>query len=96
MKSREEYIQFLHRKLDEWNAEIDRLAGLKDQVEEESRAELQTQIDSLKQKRTGIEQQIREITATSAEAWDDMKSGLDLAWEAMNSAVQSAVSRFIK
>lgn len=30
MKSRHEYIQFLHRKIDEWNLEIDRLVGLKD------------------------------------------------------------------
>ena len=62
----------------------------------DSRAELQNQIDSLKQKQGELEKQIGEITATSAEAWDDMKSGLDLAWEAMNTAVKSAVSRFIK
>ena len=95
MKSRHEYIQFLHRKIDEWNLEIDRLVGLKNQIEEDSKTELNAQIYSLTQKRTEIEQQLQEITATSADAWDDMKSGLDLAWEAMNTAVKSAVSRFI-
>jgi uncharacterized coiled-coil DUF342 family protein len=95
LKTRHEYIQFLHRKIDEWNLEIDKLVSLKDQIEEDSKTELNAQIDSLTQKRTEIEQQLQEITATSADAWDDMKSGIDLAWEAMNTAVKSAVSRFI-
>ena len=96
MKTRHEYIHSLHRKIDEWNLEIDRLVGLKDQIEEDSKTELNAQIDSLTQKRTEIEQKLEEITATSADGWDDMKSGIDLAWEAMNTAVKSAVSRFIQ
>lgn len=96
MGSRQEYIESLHQKIDEWNKEIDKLAVQKDKVEAESRLELQKQIDSLKQKRGEIEKQVEDLRGSSAEAWDDMKSGVDLAWEAMNTAVRSAVSRFSK
>ena len=96
MASRQEYIQSLHRKIDEWNGEIDKLSAKKDKLEAESKLELQKQIDSLKSKRGEIEEQLEHLKATGAEAWEDMKSGVDLAWEAMNLAVTSAVSRFIK
>ena len=66
MKTRHEYIQFLHRKIEEWNLEIDKLVSVKDKIEEDSKTELNTQIDSLTQKRTEIKQQLEEITATSA------------------------------
>ncbi|MEJ2056507.1 MAG: hypothetical protein P8X39_01550 [Desulfofustis sp.] len=94
MASRQEYIQSLHRKIDEWNVEIDKLMARKDKVEAESKLELQKQVDSLKGKRSEMELQLENLKNTSAEAWDDVKSGVDLAWEAMNSAVKSAISRF--
>lgn len=96
MASRQEYIQSLHQKIDEWNRDIDELIGKKDKVEAESKLELQKQIDGLKVKRSEMEIELENLKNTGTEAWDDVKSGVDLAWEAMNSAVKSAVSRFNK
>lgn len=95
MKSREEYIQSLHNKIDKWNMEIDRLSAQKDKVEANSRLELQKQINTLKQKRAEIKQQVDKISKSSTEAWEDLKIGIDSAWESMNEAVDSAVSRFL-
>lgn len=94
MASRQEYIESLHRKIDEWNTQIDKLVAKKDRLEAESKLELQKQIDSLKGKRSEMEIQLENLKNTSADAWEDVKSGVDLAWEAMNTAVKSAVSRF--
>ena len=96
MQSKDEYIQFLHRKIDEWNADIERLRLKADKVEAETRADLQNQIDMLKSKRGDVEERLSDLTIAGTEAWKDMKSGLDLAWEATNNAFQSAVSRFLK
>ncbi len=96
MASRQEYIQSLHQKIDEWNADIDKLVAKKEKVEAESKLEMQKQIDSLKGKRSEMEIELENLKNTSAEAWEDVKSGVDLAWEAMNSAVKSAFSRFNK
>ena len=96
MASRKEYIQSLHQKIDEWNSDIDELIAKKDKVETESKLELQKQIDALKVKRSEMEIKLEALKNTGADAWEDVKSGVDLAWEAMNSAVRSAVSRFNK
>jgi predicted nuclease with TOPRIM domain len=96
MKSRDEYIQLLHQKLDEWNGEIDRLMAKKQDVEEESRQELQNQVEALEHKRDELEQKMGELSSAGADAWEDLRAGIDLSWEAMNAAVTSAVKRFFK
>lgn len=96
MQSKDDYIQFLHQKIDDWNEDIERLRLKADKIEAETRADLQSEINMLKSKRADIEKRITELTDASAVAWEDMKSGLDLAWEATNNAFQSAASRFLK
>ena len=94
MKSKEAYIQKLHAKIDEWNADIDRLKAKADQVEANSKIEYQKQIQALKTNRDEIEKKISEISRSSENAWEDLKAGVDLAWEAMSEAIKSATTRF--
>jgi peptidoglycan hydrolase CwlO-like protein len=51
MADKDAYVQKLHAKLDEWNAEIDKLKAKADKAEADSRVEYQKQIENLKQKR---------------------------------------------
>ena len=94
MKTKEAYVQKLHAKIDEWNADIDRLKAKADQVEADSKIEYQKQIQALKNNRDEIEKKISEISRSGENAWEDLKAGADLAWEAMNEAIKSATSRF--
>ena len=94
MKNKEAYIQKLHAKIDEWNADIDRLKAKANQVEADSRIEYQKQIQALKSKRDDVEKKVHEISRSGEDAWEDLKAGADLAWEAMSEALKSATSRF--
>ena len=94
MSKKDAYVQKLHAKIDEWNAEIDKLAAVASQVEADSRVEYEKQIEALKQKRKDIEQKVVEVSRSGEEALGDLKSGIDLAWEAMNEAIKSATARF--
>ena len=94
MKDKEAYIRKLHAKIDEWNADIDKLTAKASQVEAESRIEYQKQIEAIKSKRDDIEKKAAEISHSGGEAIGDLKAGIDLAWEAMNEAIKSAASRF--
>ena len=96
MSKRDTYIRQLHAKIDEWNADIDRLTAKVNQVEADSRKEYQQQIDMLKRKRREIESKLTDLKQTGEEAWSDFKTGIDLALESMNEAVKSAISRFKK
>jgi uncharacterized coiled-coil DUF342 family protein len=94
MKNKDAYVQKLHAKIDEWNADIDKLKAKADQLEADSRIEYQKQIEALKTKRNEIEKKLSELSHAGEGALDDLKSGIDLAREAMNEGIKSAMARF--
>jgi hypothetical protein len=96
MKSKEEYIAFIHMKIDEWDSEIDLLRDRLKNAENESRVELQEQISSLIQKRDEVALKTKEIQQASVGALDDIKAGVELAEEVIRTSLESAFSRFIK
>jgi predicted nucleic acid-binding Zn-ribbon protein len=96
MKTKDEYVRDLHQKIEEWNRDIDKLIAELDSVDEKSRAELQENIRMLKDKRDSVQQKVAELNKSGSEAWEDLKSGADLAWEAMNVAIKSATNRFFR
>jgi uncharacterized coiled-coil DUF342 family protein len=94
MEDKDAYIQKLHARLDEWNAEIDKLKSKADKAEAESRIEFQKQIENLRQRRQEAEKKVDEVRAAGEWAWEDLKSGVQLAWDAMEQALKSARTRF--
>tara|TARA_Y100001933_G_scaffold138185_1_gene137107 strand:- start:378 stop:665 length:288 start_codon:yes stop_codon:yes gene_type:complete len=94
MKNKEEFIKTLHAKIDKWDAEIDRLSAKAAVLEAESREEYYQQLAELKAKRSQIEEKLEKVQQSSGDAWQDLKSGLDLALETMSEALKSAASRF--
>jgi hypothetical protein len=50
-------------------------------------------IDAAKNRKIVCDLFISELSHSGAEAWEDLKAGVDLAWEAMNEAIKSATSR---
>lgn len=55
MKKRDEYIAVLHKKIDEWNNDIDTLKEKADKIDTESRIEIQQQIQLLKDIKSGMD-----------------------------------------
>lgn len=94
MSKRDAYIQKLHAKIDEWNADIDKIVAKAQQVEADSKIEYQQQIDGLKRQRREVENKLADLKRSGEDAWEDVQSGLDLALESMNEAISSAMSRF--
>jgi hypothetical protein len=94
MTQKDVYVQNLHAKLDEWNAEIDKLKTKVDAAEAEKRAEYQRQFEDLQHKRYVVENKIEKFRGAGEDAWEDLKSGVESAWSSLESAVNSAKSRF--
>jgi uncharacterized coiled-coil DUF342 family protein len=94
MNSRDEYLRKMQAKLEEWNAEIDTLTAKAGEVTAEVKNEYNEQIESLKAKQIATRQKIEELQHAGESAWEDLKSGIDLAWTAMGEAIDSAKSRF--
>jgi predicted nucleic acid-binding Zn-ribbon protein len=94
MSDKDAYVQKLHVKLDEWNAEIDKLKAKANKAEAESRLEYQKEIESLQRRRKAAEEKLSEVRQAGEGAWKDLKSGVQNAWDSMEEAVKSARSRF--
>jgi uncharacterized coiled-coil DUF342 family protein len=94
MSSRDEYIRKMQAKLEEWNAEIDTLTAKASEVKADVKNEYNEQIESLKLKQVAARQKIEVLQHSGESAWEDLKSGIELAWNAMGEAIDSARSRF--
>lgn len=96
MSKRDVYIQKLHAKIDEWNSDIEKLAAKAQQAEADARIEYQEQIAALKRQRRDVENKLADLKQSGEGAWEDLRAGLDLAFDSMSEAVKSAMSRFKK
>jgi outer membrane murein-binding lipoprotein Lpp len=94
MSSRDEYVRKMQAKLEEWNSEIDTLSAKAGKVTSDVRNEYNEQIEALKAKQATARQKIEELQHSGESAWEDLKTGIELAWVAMGEAVDSARSRF--
>ncbi len=94
MGTREEYVRKLQAKLDEWNAEIDRLAVKAALAEAELKTQYSSEIEMLRNKQIEARVKLEALQEASGGAWEDMRSGLDMAWDALSEAISSATSRF--
>lgn len=71
-ETRDAYIRKIQAKMDEWNAEIDKLEAKVEQADAEGRIALQRQIDSLRAKRTETEAKVAEMKEAGEQAWKDL------------------------
>lgn len=94
MSTKEDYVRKMHSKLDQWNAEIDVLTAKADQVEAGARAEYHKQLDALRSKREEARGQLEKLQQSGEGAWEDLKAGVEMAWDAVGEALDSARSRF--
>lgn len=94
MSSRDEYVRKMQAKLEEWNADIDKLAAKADAVSGELKIEYAEQIAALKVKQAAARQKMEEVQKSGESAWEDLKSGAELAWSAIAESIDSAKSRF--
>jgi len=94
MSTKKAYQQKLNAKLDEWNADINKLKAKADSAEADVKLEYHEQIENLKEKQTAAEQKLNELTQASDAAWEDLKAGTESAWNSLGNAVQNATARF--
>jgi len=94
MTEKEQYIEKAKAKLDQWNAEIDRVQAKAKAAEADAKIEYQKQLEEMRVKRDEAEARLKELRDASDDAWTDMKAGFDRAWDSLSSAFDTAMARF--
>lgn len=94
MGMKEAYEKKLQSKLDEWNAEIDKLKAKADSAEADAQLEYHKQIEELRAMQDEAGKKFDELKEAGDDAWEDLKAGIDRAWDSLSSSIKSARSRF--
>jgi len=96
MTTREEYVQQLKNKLDEWNAKLDELKLQAKLAEMENREKLDMEIETYQARRDEIRARLEEMRTSGEEAFDDLRQGAEQAFEALKESFYNARSHFKK
>jgi chromosome segregation ATPase len=94
MGTRDEYVKKMHELLDRMNAEIDVLASKAEQAEDEAREEYRKQIAQLRARQNDAKAKLATLRDAGEGAWEDLKTGIEIAKDAIGEAIESARSRF--
>jgi len=94
MSNRDAYEQKLQAKLDEWQAEIDKLWARARSAEADARIEREKEAERLEAKRDEVREKLKEMREAGDEAWDDLRDGAERAWKSFSDAFEKARSRF--
>jgi predicted nuclease with TOPRIM domain len=90
MTDRKYYEENLKAKLDEWQANIDKMRAKARQAEVESRKQMEEEIDKLRTRRDEMVDQLEKLQKSNENAWTEVKTGVEKAWKDMNEAVDRA------
>lgn len=96
MTTRNEYVEHLKENLDKWNTDIARWEAKAKVARTDMQIEYEMQLEALRKHRDSAMEKMKEIQASSGEAWKDMVGGADAAWAAMREAFDKATSHFQK
>jgi outer membrane murein-binding lipoprotein Lpp len=94
MTNRDDYVKKMHAKLDQWNADIDRLEAKMKAASADVQVVYQRKLDQLRAQRDEAASRLQRLRESSGAAWEELRAGMELAWGALSEALQSAKSQF--
>jgi len=96
MRSRDEWVETAKNKLDDWNAEIDRLEEKARDARQEQEARYQRAMAELERKRAEVREKLAEIQEAGDAAWDELKDGARKSLDVLSEAFRAALEEFRK
>jgi len=94
MTTRNEYLEHLKENLDKWNTDIARWEAKAKVAQTDLRIEYEMQLEALRKHREEAMKKMKEVQASSGDAWKELTAGADAAWASMREAFDKATSHF--
>ena len=88
------YRRKARAKLDEIQAEIDRLKAKAEQIDADARIQAARELNDLEIRKKQMQIRLDELKASGEAAFEEMKTGFEKAFTDLKSAVDKAVSKF--
>jgi uncharacterized coiled-coil DUF342 family protein len=94
MTSRQETVDKLKIKLDEWNTKIDELEVQARLAEMQNREKYESEIARLKEKRDELKDTLDNMPDSGHKAFEELRTGAEQAWDALSEAYNRARDQF--
>lgn len=94
MATKEAYQKRLQAQFSEWDARLAELRAKARKASAEARIRYEDELESLERRRAAVQKSLDEFAARGEGAWEDMKSGLEKAWDEMGKAIDQVAKRF--
>jgi len=91
---RKAYEEKIDDQLKEWNTKIALLNAKADKAKAEAKVEYYKTIETLQGMQDKARMKLQEIRTTGDDIWDDLKTSAENVWAEVNSAFQSAATKF--
>ncbi len=96
MSKRDEYINQVKKRLDDWNADIKKLEETYEKAEEGAKHRLKEQIKSLRHHREEAQEQVRRIEDAAEEFWHEIAKGAEDAWRRMGNTFAGLRASYVE
>lgn len=94
MPSHEDYIQKLRNQLEEWDYELDRLEHRVEDLSNEARQRAKQKLEDAREYRQEVEGKLKRLEGAAGDAIQDIRDGLELAWDGLKTGFAAARSEF--
>jgi hypothetical protein len=92
--NRQQALETMKNRVEQWGADLEALEARAEYVGAASKAELRSTIADLKQMRTKAVGELDRLQASTDDAFDDMRRGVEKAWEGLAQSFQEARRRY--
>jgi len=93
-ESRQEYQEKINAQLNRLNAKIDEFEAKAKQAQSEASVEYHNTLEELYAKRDAAKLKLDELSNASEDAWSELRSGFESAWQNLTESVNKAVKKF--
>jgi len=93
MEMNREYIDLMTARFRQLDVEISELEKFADKAIREVKADYRQQINDLFLKKAELQKKFNKIQNAGGDAWEDMKAGNELSWEAFEKSVKSRIKK---
>jgi chromosome segregation ATPase len=90
------FQQQTETKLTEYEKDIDQLQSKAEKLEGDAKVKAEQQLTALRQKRDAVSEKLKELSSSSGNAWDQIKSGIDATMKDLENTYKKAAAEFSK
>lgn len=94
MSMKQAYVKKVQARLNEWDVDIEKLKARAEEAEADAKITFHQQIGALREEQREAQAKLDELRASGDDAWEDMKAGVQNAWDSLEKAAKDAMSRF--